>query len=580
MKQVPLLFATLLYCCFGYSATLTVCSSGCDYTTIAAAIAAAAADDIIDIQDGTYTEAALTISKNITIQGQGPASTIVQAAATQDAATDGVFIINEGYTVTIQDLTIQNGNADPANGTSSVNDGGGIWIDFNATSDISLINLNITNNYSDDKGGGIYTIGGDGTLSLMDCVITNNEANVSSSLADGGGISNRGAVVFTLIRCTIANNRSGDDGGGVLNIESASIAKFINCTIAGNTIGEAGVAREVDGAGIYHSGSLADMEFINCTIVENSMIGPGNGCGGGIFFRGSNLGLVNTIMANNTTKGGGLRGDDILLSGSPGEVTQTTSLVNDCYASGVGTCPDFSYTDVTNIATTPSTCGLHIYYDVTGSEAAGNATAPGGDIPADDLCGTARGGTHDIGAANVAFLPVELLFFAGNTTDDGNTLTWETASEQNNQGFSIEHSTDSKTWTVIDFQVGSGTSNQTQTYSYLHDAPKAGINYYRLRQIDYDSSYDYSDIIAINYEATGAKGELLVFPNPATNTLNYRVPDLTTVQSVQLLDLFGKQVKSVPITNGQLSLADVPSGSYMLRVETATQMWQQRVVKQ
>ena len=154
MVRLVFLFITFIVSSIQlYSATLTVCSSGCDYSTIAAAITAAASGDIIDIQVGTYTEAALTISKDLTIHGQGPSSTIVQAAATRDAASDGVFIINEGYTVTIKDLTVQNGNTDPDNGSSDLSDGGGIWIRMNSSSNITLANLSISNNYADDDGG-------------------------------------------------------------------------------------------------------------------------------------------------------------------------------------------------------------------------------------------------------------------------------------------------------------------------------------------------------------------------------------------------------------------------------------------
>ncbi|MEO0727672.1 MAG: T9SS type A sorting domain-containing protein [Bacteroidota bacterium] len=583
MVRLVFLFITFIVSSIQlYSATLTVCSSGCDYSTIAAAITAATAGDIIDIQVGTYTEAALTISKDLTIQGQGPSSTIVQAAATRDAASDGVFIINEGYTVTIKDLTVQNGNTDPDNGSSDLSDGGGIWIRMNSSSNITLANLTITNNYADDDGGGVYTVGGqDAILNMIDCVITNNEANASYAFAAGGGICNRGADVFNLTRCTIVNNHAGVDGGGLYSSEGSSTTIVTNCTIAENTIGIEAMNNETEGAGVHHLGSGTSIAFINCTIVENSMTGGGNGYGGGIYFSsGSALDLVNTIVVNNTTKGAGTVGRQVYIGVDIPGATQTTSLVSDCYAVRAEDCPDFSYTSAANIATTPSSCGLQTYYDVTGSEAASNATAPGGNIPTDDLCGTARGETHDIGAANVAFLPVELLGFSGEMTSSGATLKWQTATEENNQGFTVEHSSDSKTWTGIGFVSGAGTSTQSQDYTFLDDAPSKGVNYYRLQQIDYDGSYEYSNIIALRYEGSDAEHKLLVFPNPATDILNYRLSDLTAVQSVQLLDLFGKQVKSVPITNGQLSLADVPSGSYILCVDTGTQMWQQLVVKQ
>ncbi|MEL7428212.1 MAG: right-handed parallel beta-helix repeat-containing protein, partial [Bacteroidota bacterium] len=419
-------------------------SSGCDYTTIAAAITAATSGDIIDIQAGTYTEAALTIDKDLTVQGQGQSSTIVQAAATRDAATDAVFLINEGYTVTIQNLTVQNGNTDPDNGSTDLSDGGGIWIDINTSSNVTLSNLTITNNYSADDGGGIYVQGGaDGTLNIIDCVITNNEANALRQFASGGGICNRGADFLNITRCTITNNHAGDEGGGFFSSEGSSITSVVNCTIAENTIGVDGVESETSGAGVYHVGSGTSIEFINCTIVENSMIGLGDGYGGGIFIlSGSTANLVNTIVANNATKGAGTSGRQIYIDRNIEGLTQTTSLATDCNApDDPSDCPSFSYTSAANIATTPSSCGLHTYYDVTGSAAAGNGTPPDGDIPTEDLCGTARGETHDIGAANVAFLPVELLYFRGQMTTKGATLNWHTATEENNQGFAVERST-------------------------------------------------------------------------------------------------------------------------------------------
>ena len=101
------------------AATWTVCAGGCDYTTIAAAIAAASANDTITVTDAVRTEANITVSKNLTIQGQGAASTIVQAAATPGSGGGRVFLLASGVTATIQDMTIRNGDC--------VCEGGGIY---------------------------------------------------------------------------------------------------------------------------------------------------------------------------------------------------------------------------------------------------------------------------------------------------------------------------------------------------------------------------------------------------------------------------------------------------------------------
>src|SRR5262249_46997857 len=92
--------------------TWTVCASGCDYTSIQAAIAAPTTvdGDTLALAAGTYTEAGISLDKSLTLQGEGASTTIVQAAASMGPASDGVFIIAAGVTATLQDLTIRYGH--------------------------------------------------------------------------------------------------------------------------------------------------------------------------------------------------------------------------------------------------------------------------------------------------------------------------------------------------------------------------------------------------------------------------------------------------------------------------------------
>jgi pectin methylesterase-like acyl-CoA thioesterase len=80
-----------------------VCASGCDYTSIKAAIAAPTTldGDTLAIAAGTYTEAGITVNKNLTLQGEEAATTIVQAAASLGTASDRVFLIPSGATMTL-----------------------------------------------------------------------------------------------------------------------------------------------------------------------------------------------------------------------------------------------------------------------------------------------------------------------------------------------------------------------------------------------------------------------------------------------------------------------------------------------
>lgn len=83
----------------------------------------------------------------------------------------------------------------------------------------------------------------------------------------------------------------------------------------------------------------------------------------------------------------------------------------------------------------------------------------------------------------------------------------------------------------------------------------------------------------VDYKLETTKNELTVFPNPSTDILNYEVANLEAVQSVQLFDVFGKLVKVAAQVDGQLSLADLTVGMYMLVVETNDGGLRQVIVK-
>ncbi len=371
----------------GSAAVIPVCGA-CTHTTIASAIAAAASGDTIDIQDPVHTEDAIIVDKSLTFQGQGQSTTIVQAAATQAAADDQVFLVYFGLTVTFRDFTIQNGNA-ISSGSFSLTTGGGVWINSNASANTTFERMTITNNRSNSSAGGVYVVGIGGTLSFMDCVISNNEANTASSTADGGGILNQSATDFKMIRCTVNGNACGDDGGGVYVSEVNSVSQFINCTIFDNEAGGGGGSKNLGGGLEFLTGQ--SFELINCTVVENNLTGSAaTRDGGGINWDRGSLTLTNTIVANNT---GAISGNDVR-DASSGTLTIHTSLVEDC--SNCSVSP--TYTTDPNLASA-ATCGEHTYFEPQApSDALDNGTAPAGDIPTDDICGHVRLAPHDLGS--------------------------------------------------------------------------------------------------------------------------------------------------------------------------------------
>ena len=98
-------------------------------------------------------------------------------------------------------------------------------------------------------------------------------------------------------------------------------------------------------------------------------------------------------------------------------------------------------------------------------------------------------------------------------------LTWETASEQNNDFFTIEHSPDGVDFYELAQIPGSGTTSTVNTYSYVDEHPYYGLSYYRLKQTDFDGKFEYSNIIAVQVLSEGDPDEIdfEMYPNPTSS---------------------------------------------------------------
>ncbi len=95
-------------------------------------------------------------------------------------------------------------------------------------------------------------------------------------------------------------------------------------------------------------------------------------------------------------------------------------------------------------------------------------------------------------------LPVELVDFKAAVSQGKVALQWQTASELNNLGYQVQRSPDARNWKDLGFVAGAGTTQEEQRYAFTDDGPLPGINYYRLRQTDFDGSSEYSPILVAN----------------------------------------------------------------------------------
>lgn len=180
----------------------------------------------------------------------------------------------------------------------------------------------------------------------------------------------------------------------------------------------------------------------------------------------------------------------------------------------------------TNITTTVGTT-FTIDYTTDGSYANSDGVFATFDI--DGGASTSYGDNDCI--LDPVLLPSELVSFYGMNNHEINSIYWQTASEQNNDYFTLNHSTDGYNFVQIAQLDGAGNSDQTLSYSFDHVRPSAGINYYKLSSTDFDGTNYSKGIIAINTKSN------LSFYNVITSSI-----ELSSKSSVALYSLEGKLI--------------------------------------
>lgn len=169
-------------------------------------------------------------------------------------------------------------------------------------------------------------------------------------------------------------------------------------------------------------------------------------------------------------------------------------------------------------------------------------------------------------------LPIDLVSFTAQQKNNSVYISWTTSSELNNNFFTLENSKDGENFKAIKKLRGAGFSNDILNYSYLHNKPYDGISYYRLKQTDFDGTFTFSDIIAINVKSI--ENKFSVFPNPVSNK-QFTISGLLQDEeySISLCDLNGSVIKSIKadkVNEINLSIESVLSqGFYFVVVQSA-----------
>jgi uncharacterized repeat protein (TIGR01451 family) len=170
-----------------------------------------------------------------------------------------------------------------------------------------------------------------------------------------------------------------------------------------------------------------------------------------------------------------------------------------------------------------------------------------------------------------AILPVELLSFDVKKNGCTVELSWLTASEFNNDFFTVYRSMDAQNWEPIAKVAGNGTTSLSTKYSFVDQNPVSGMSYYRLKQTDYDGTEEWHPIRGIDRSDCGGVSAR-IYPNPATNVLNVALTDVRPVEAfIALYNAAGALVLTSEMSGldlQQINLSQLPVGTYLLTILT------------
>ncbi|MBU0473370.1 MAG: T9SS type A sorting domain-containing protein [Bacteroidetes bacterium] len=500
-----------------------------------------------------------------------------------------VFYHPEGLNLTsatiFDGFTITGGNA--IGTTDPHNKAGGLYL---YSSSPTIKNVIFHSHQARELGGAAYIYNSSSEFSNVSFV-----ENISGG---GGGlyVSTGSPVINNAI---FSGNVSSADGGA-LSTHSAS-PTLTNALFSSNTAGNNG------GAIIFYSSSVQFNATLNNVTISDNLTGPN---GGGIRFASNNasstLNINNSIVWGNTAV---TSGNELSLVS-----TGTSTLNYSCYKNQAN---DIEVSNGTLTATNHNINTDPLFVDAVGNDFRLHGESPCTDAGNDsyntqtyDIRGTgfsrklnkATGtiGTIDMGAYEYKLgddpLPVELTSFTANVNENKVVLNWQTATEVNNYGFEIERcvaqiSNLRNNWETIGFVEGHGNSNSPKEYSFIDDKTSkvfknlGGLEeelQYRLKQIDFDGNYEYSDIVEVKLTENIKEYKLEQnYPNPfnPTTTIKYSIPNnvKNEMSNVKLIvyDILGKEVatlvdekKNAGNYEVKLNASNLASGIYLYKLQS------------
>jgi hypothetical protein len=182
-------------------------------------------------------------------------------------------------------------------------------------------------------------------------------------------------------------------------------------------------------------------------------------------------------------------------------------------------------------------------------------------------------------------LPITLLSFTGKLQKENVQLNWATSFEQNNKGFEIEKSLDGVTFRKIGFVKSAGNSNVTRNYTFTDPQRAVEYNFYRLKMVDMDNTFEYSDVVLV--KNAGIQQDVFIAGNPVADKLTLqfaRLPEgnvSVTIYDMKGSRIYQKQFGSItqPALQVDLKNKALSNGIYSVKVETGGKVYSLKMMK-
>jgi hypothetical protein len=186
--------------------------------------------------------------------------------------------------------------------------------------------------------------------------------------------------------------------------------------------------------------------------------------------------------------------------------------------------------------------------------------------------------TVDAGIVGLSFLPIKLLSFTATPEGSKVNLTWKVEEQVRVDKYEVEYSTDGVNFKLLTSVNADAAKN---AYTTLHNTPVAGFNYYRIKIIENNSSYNYSDIRKVNF---GKGSTVLVYPNPAKGFINITLTGSMTnkAATISVIGVGGKVVSQQNTTSTSqtevINVANLANGTYIIRVATDNEIINKTII--